>query len=90
MSLLLANFKQEGGFVSEIEWLDIFGNNLADILKDEYMTRKELSEVLNMTEATISRYINKRQMPTMKVIINMAYELSITVDDLIDFGDNIY
>lgn len=86
----MANFKQEGGFVSEIEWLDIFGDNLADILKDEYMTRKELSEVLNMTEATISRYINKRQMPTMKVIINMAYELSITVDDLIDFGDNIY
>ena len=86
----MANFKQEGGFVSEIEWLDIFGDNLADILKDEYMTRKELAEVLNMTEATISRYINKRQMPTMKVIINMAYELSITVDDLIDFGDNIY
>ena len=86
----MANFKQEGGFVSEIEWLDIFGDNLADILKDEYMTRKELSEVLKMTEATISRYINKRQMPTMKVIINMAYELSITVDDLIDFGDNIY
>ena len=86
----MANFKQEGVFVSEIEWLDIFGDNLADILKDEYMTRKELSEVLNMTEATISRYINKRQMPTMKVIINMAYELSITVDDLIDFGDNIY
>ena len=86
----MANFKQEGGFVSEIEWLDIFGDNLADILKDEYMTRKELSEVLNMTEATISRYINKRQMPTMKVIINMAYELSVTVDDLIDFGDNIY
>lgn len=85
----MTNFKQEGGFVSEIEWLDIFGDNLADILKDEYMTRKELSEVLNMTEATISRYINKRQMPTMKVIINMAYELSITVDDLIDFGDNI-
>lgn len=86
----MANFKQEGGFVSEIEWLDIFGDNLADILKDEYVTRKELAEVLNMTEATISRYINKRQMPTMKVIINMAYELSITVDDLIDFGDNIY
>lgn len=86
----MANFKQEGGFVSEIEWLDIFGDNLSDILKDEYMTRKELAEALNMTEATISRYINKRQMPTMKVIINMAYELSITVDDLIDFGDNIY
>ena len=86
----MANFKQEGGFVSEIEWLDIFGDNLVDILKDEYMTRKELAEALNMTEATISRYINKRQMPTMKVIINMAYELSITVDDLIDFGDNIY
>lgn len=76
--------------MSEVEWLDIFGDNLVDILKDEYMTRKELAETLNMTEATISRYINKRQMPTMKVIINMAYELSITVDDLIDFGDNIY
>lgn len=76
--------------MSEAEWMDIFGDNLRDILKDQYMSRRELAEVLGLSEATVCRYINKKQMPTMEVIINMSYELSLSVDELIDFGDRVY
>ena len=76
--------------MSEVEWMDIFGDNLRDILKDQYMSRRELAEVLGLSEATISNYINKKQMPTMEVIVNMAYELTLSADELIDFGDRVY
>lgn len=76
--------------MSEVEWMDIFGDNLRDILKEQNMSRRELAQVLVISEATVSRYINKKQMPTMEVIVNMAYELSISVDELIDFGDRVY
>lgn len=76
--------------MSEVEWMDIFGDNLRDILKDQYMSRRELAEVLGLSETTVCRYINKKQMPTMEVIINMSYELSLSVDELIDFGDRVY
>lgn len=76
--------------MSEIEWLDIFGDNLRDILKEQNMSRRELAQVLDLSEATISNYINKKQMPTMEVIVNMAYELSMSIDELIDFGDTVH
>lgn len=76
--------------MSEVEWMDIFGDNLRNILKEQNMSRRELAQVLGISEATVSRYINKKQMPTMEVIVNMAYELSISVDELIDFGDRVY
>lgn len=76
--------------MSEVEWMDIFGDNLRDILKEQNISRRELAQVLGISEATVSRYINKKQMPTMEVIVNMAYELSISVDELIDFGDRVY
>lgn len=76
--------------MSEIEWMDIFGDNLRDILKEQNMSRRELAQVLGLSEATISNYINKKQMPTMEVIVNMAYELSMSIDELIDFGDTVH
>lgn len=74
----------------EVEWMDIFGDNLRDILKEQNMSRRELAQVLGLSEATISNYINKKQMPTMEVIVNMAYELSMSIDELIDFGDTVH
>lgn len=76
--------------MSEVEWMDIFGDNLRDILKEQNMSRRELVQVLDLSEATISNYINKKQMPTMEVIVNMAYELSMSIDELIDFGDTVH
>ena len=92
--LVLVNFyiftSKEMKQMSEVEWMDIFGDNLRDILKEQNMSRRELAQVLDLSEATISNYINKKQMPTMEVIINMAYELSMSIDELIDFGDTVH
>lgn len=75
--------------MTEVEWMNIFGDNLKDILNEYNMTQKELAEASNLNEATISRYIKKQRMPTMKAIINIAYALDCDVGELIDFDESI-
>ena len=76
--------------MSEVEWLNIFGDNLAGCLKDFGLTQKDLAEMTGLSESTISNYIHKRQMPTIKAILAISYALDISVTELIDFGDKIF
>lgn len=75
--------------MSEQEWIEIFGDNLQSILEEYGLSRKDLAEEIGVSESAISRYIRKKQMPSIKVIVNMVYALGIEFDDLIDFGSPI-
>lgn len=75
--------------MTEVEWIDIFANNLRDILKDRKMSQKELANEIWVSEATISRYINKQRMPSIKHILEISYVLNVDVNELIDFGEPI-
>ena len=68
------------------EWLDIFGDNLASILEEEQISQKELSRLTGLSESTISRYINKLQMPNVRAIINISYALNWTFEDMLNYG----
>lgn len=76
--------------MSEVEWMDIFGDNLAEIMKEQGYSQRDLADDAGLSEASISNYINKRRMPTVRAIINMAYVLNLDIEDFIDFGDRIY
>jgi transcriptional regulator with XRE-family HTH domain len=75
--------------MSEYEWLEIFGDNLLNMLDEYNMSQVELSEITGLSQGTISRYINKQQSPGIKAIINISYALDCEIDELIDFGDMI-
>lgn len=75
--------------MSETEWLRIFSKNLVSILSESRINQKELAEMTGLSTATISKYVNGIQMPTVRAIINISYALHISVDELIDFGDRI-
>lgn len=75
--------------MSELEWLDIFSENLVSILQDTDITQRGLSEMSGLSEASISNYIHKKRMPNIKAVVNLAYALNCSMDDLIDFGDTI-
>lgn len=75
--------------MTELEWMDIFGDNLRDILKEYGMTQRQLAEETGLTEATISNYINKRKIPSMRAIVNIANALDISTDELINLDDRI-
>lgn len=75
--------------MSEQEWLNIFGDNLVDMLKKAYLTQDDLSEMTGLSRATISRYINKKQMPGPKALVNIAEALDCDYEELMWFGDTI-
>lgn len=75
--------------MSEMEWISIFGDNLIDIIDEKGYTQEQLANETGLTQSTISKYINKKQMPSIKAVVNLAYALDCTTDELIEFGDAI-
>lgn len=75
--------------MSEVEWIEIFGQNLDEMLVEANMTQRELADDTGLTEATISRYIHGRRMPTVRALVNIAYSLNCSFDELMDFGDTL-
>ena len=75
--------------MSEMEWISIFGDNLIDIMDEKGYTQERLANETGLTQSTISKYINKKQMPSIKAVVNLAYALDCTTDELIEFGDII-
>lgn len=75
--------------MTELEWINIFGDNLADMLKAARMTQQELADATGLSKATISAYIHKRKAPGLRAIINIAYALDCSVDELVDFEEMI-
>lgn len=72
--------------MSEWEWLYEFSRNLARMMYESKFTQKDLAEMTGLSESTISKYLNRQQMPGVKAIINISAALDCTADDLIDFG----
>lgn len=76
--------------MSEQEWLENFSDNLQILLKDANMSQNELAEESGLSKGTISKYIHKTKMPGAKALINIAYALDCTLEELMDFGEPIY
>lgn len=76
--------------MTQMEFMQIIGNNIKSELEDSWMTQKELAEATGVSESTISRYIKAEMMPSLVNITNIAVALCCTVDDIISFdGDTI-
>lgn len=75
--------------MSEVEWMDIFARNLAEIMEEQGYTQEDLARATGLTQVAISNYLNKRRIPNLKAIINLSYELGIDYNNLIDFGSRI-
>ena len=75
--------------MSELEWIDIFSNNLKDIINEANMTEAELACEIGVDRSTINNYIHKKRIPTIKSVINISYALDCDIKDLIDFGEPI-
>ena len=75
--------------MSEMEWMDIFGDNLRDILVEYGYTQDQFADAIGASKSTISKYINKQQMPSLKNAINMSLELGIPMDELFLFDSRV-
>lgn len=72
--------------MSEQEWLNIFGDNLRDILREYGYSQREFSEATDISIPAINRYIMGQRIPNIRSFVNMSYELGIMFDEFMDFG----
>lgn len=79
----------EPSYISEDEFIDIFADNLRDVMREVGITQTELAYESGLTKATISRYLSKQRMPTLKAVVNICYVLECNMDDLIPTYDLI-
>lgn len=75
--------------MTELEWMEIFGDNLKEMLEYANMTQRDLADAAGLSESSVSDYIHKRKFPGIRAIINIGYALNCDFNDLIDFGDRI-
>lgn len=75
--------------MSEVELIDIFADNLRYTMKDVRISQAELAKEARLSESTISRYLSKERLPTVKALINLCVVLNCDVEDLIPVYDLI-
>ena len=75
--------------MTQTQWRNVFGDNLADILRDKGMSQAQLARDSGLSVSRISDYINKFSTPTIFALINIAYALDMEQSELADFDERI-
>ena len=60
-----------------------FSERLQALMQQRNMTQRQLAERINVTEASMSRYVKGERMPRMNIIADMATALHTTSDFLL-------
>lgn len=68
---------------------DNFGGRLSYVMNIRNMRQKELAKAANVTEATVSRYVNNKRSPDIDFIRAIVQILNVSADYLLGFSDNI-
>lgn len=71
--------------MDECKLLRDFGRNLEDLLNEENMSQRELSELTGINNSTISRYIAGVMMPSLVNIVKIMRVLECEFEDLVDY-----
>ena len=61
----------------------MFREKVKELMNQESITQKQLSELSGITEASISRYLTGERTPRIDIIINFAKALKVDPDYLI-------
>ena len=59
------------------------GEKLAQLLKENRMSQRELAAKINSTEMTVSRYVRNERQPKAEVISRSSAALKRTTDELL-------
>lgn len=65
-----------------------FSKKLRSILIDMEISQAELSEKTGLTQATISRYLNGKMVPTGDKLYILSKTLNVSVDYMLGISDN--
>ncbi len=63
-----------------------FVDRLQSLMTQRGVTQKELAERTGITEASVSKYLNRERTPRIDVILNIAKAFGVSVDELMGNG----
>ena len=75
--------------MSEVELIDIFSDNLRDLMDERGFSQRALEKESGINHASISRYLKTERMPTVRALINLSIALECDLDDLVPTYDYI-
>ena len=73
--------------MTEQEWRRRFSIKLSILIRKSNITRRELADKANICESSLSFYLSCKKTPNFRSVINLAYALGCTIEELIDFGE---
>lgn len=68
--------------------VDNFGGRLSYVMSLRGMKQKELARRADVTEATVSRYVNNKRSPDIDFIRSVVSILDVSADYLLGFSEN--
>ena len=68
--------------MNELDFIDIFADNLRDMLEEVGISQQELANEIGVSKGTISKYLSKQAMPSLKNFMNICYALDCDPQDL--------
>ncbi len=66
-----------------------FGKRLSYVMNMKNMRQKELAKAADVTEATVSRYVNNKRSPDIDFIRAIVPLLNVSADFLLGFSDEV-
>lgn len=76
--------------MTKAEWQERFRSRLASIMNDRCLSPYRLASVSGLSRSRLSDYMNGRVVPSPYAIVNIAYALDVSINDLVDFDERIY
>ena len=76
--------------MKEIDFIDIFSDNLRSAMNYCNMTQRELADASGLDESVISRYLRGHVMPSTRCLVNIAYALDCHIEDLIQCDELVF
>lgn len=67
-----------------------FQERLSKVIEERGLKQKDLAEIAQTTEATISRYFNGERTPHIEVLVSISKSLNVSIDYLLGVSDVPY
>lgn len=65
-----------------------FGDKLREILEQRELLQVDFAKKMNVSKSSLNSYINNHQLPNILLVRDMAKELGVSIDYLLDYQPN--
>lgn len=65
-----------------------FGDKLREVLEQRELLQVDFAKKMNVSKSSLNSYINNHQLPNILLVRDMAKELGVSVDYLLDYQPN--